>query len=156
MVPNPWELEDEPAFTYDDNINKILQYLDYDSAFIDYEDGGNVYINNRMGKFYFKLDEGKYVSWKASLEGAPGSFGFTDENGHWIMDGDVKATSIGGPIDPNVMNYIYIKAVDPASPTTNKAKLRIRGTDSNEEDTVLLNLVNNENVVEWTIVQNAQ
>ncbi len=156
VVPNPWELEDEPPFSYDDNINKILQPLDYDSAYIDYEDGGNVYINNRMGKFYFKLDEGKYISWKATLEGAPGSFGFTDENGHWIMDGSVKATSVGGPVDPNVMNYIYIKAVDPASPTTNRAKLRIRGTDSEGEDTVLLNLVNNEHVVEWTIVQNAQ
>lgn len=156
VVPNPWDLEDEPAFTYDDNINRIIQYLDYDSAFIDYEDGGNVYINNRMGKFYFQLDEGKYISWKASLEGAPGSFGFTDENGQWIMDGENRATSIGGPVDPNVMNYIYVKAVDTASPTTNRAKLRIRGTDSNGDDTVLLNLVNNENVVEWTIVQNAQ
>ena len=156
VVPNPWELEDEPPFNYDDNINKILQPLDYDSAYIDYEEGGNVYINNRMGKFYFKLDEGKYISWKATLEGAPGSFGFTDENGHWIMDGSVKATSVGGPVDPNVMNYIYIKAVDPASPTTNRAKLRIRGTDSEGEDTVLLNLVNNKDVVEWTIVQNAQ
>lgn len=156
VVPNPWELEDEPPFNYDDNINKILQPLDYDSAYIDYEEGGNVYINNRMGKFYFKLDEGKYISWKATLEGAPGSFGFTDENGHWIMDGSVKATSVGGPVDPNVMNYIYIKAVDPASPTTNRAKLRIRGTDSEGEDTVLLNLVNNQDVVEWTIVQNAQ
>lgn len=156
VVPNPWELEDEPPFSYDDDINKIIQSLDYDSAFIDYEDGGNVYINNRMGKFYFQLGEGKYISWKASLEGAPGSFGFTDEEGHWIMDGTVKATSIGGPIDPAVMNYIYVKAVDPASPTTNRAKLRIRGTDSSGEDTVLLNLVNNDNCVEWTIVQNAQ
>lgn len=156
VIPAPWELEDEPPFSYDDNINKIIQPLDYDSAFVDYVDGGNVYINNRMGKFYFQMDEGKYVSWKASLEGAPGSFGFTDENGQWIMDGDHRATSVGGAIDPNVMNYIYVKAVDPASPTTNRAKLRIRGTDSFGEDTVLLNLVNNEKVVEWTIVQNAQ
>ena len=154
VTPEPWELEDLPAYTFRNDENWPIQYLDYDSAYIDYEEGGNVYINNRMGKFSFQLNSGKYLSWQASLVGDP-AFGFTDENGHFLMEGGEMVSSIRGPIDPNVMNYIYVRAINSSSTVTSRAKLRIYGIDSNGDATALLYLVNNPDVVEWTIVQNA-
>ena len=154
VTPEPWELEDLPAYTFRNDENWPIQYLDYDSAYIDYEEGGNVYINNRMGKFSFQLNSGKYLSWQASLVGDP-AFGFTDENGHFLMEGGEMVSSIRGPIDPNVMNYIYVRAINSSATVTSRAKLRIYGIDSNGDATALLYLVNNPDVVEWTIVQNA-
>ena len=154
VVPQPWEVEDQPAYTFDSRENEAIQPLDYDSAYIDYEEDGNVYINNRMGKFYFLLGEGKYLSWQASLVGDP-AFGFTDENGNFLMEGGQLVSSIRGAIDPSSMNYIYVRAIDPQSTVTNRAKLRIYGIDSNNDATALLYIVNNDKVVEWTIVQNA-
>ena len=156
VVPRPWELE-ETDFDYTGDENKVIQGLTYDSAFIDYADpAGNVYINNRMGKFYFKLGEGRYKIWQASLVG-DAAFGFTDENGNWLYeaDGVTKVTSIRAAIDEDVMNYLYIKALDSSSTVTSRAKLRIYGIDSNGDATAMLNLVDMDGVVEWTIVQNA-
>ena len=154
VIPEPWELEDLPAYTFSNDENWPIQYLDYDSAFVDYEENGNVYINNRMGKFYFQLAAGKYLSWQASLVG-DSAFGFTDENGNFLMENGERVSSIRGPIDPNVMNYIYVKAVNTSSTVASKAKLRIYGIDSNGDATALLYLVNSSDVVEWTIIQNA-
>ena len=155
VVPQPWELESFD-FDYNANINDVIQALTYDSSFIDYADAdGNVYINNRMGKFYFKLGAGKFASWQASLVG-DASFGFTDENGNWILDehGN-RVASIRGAIDPEVMNYIYIKPINTEATVTSHAKLRIYYIDAAGDAVVALNLVNMAGVTEWTIWQNA-
>lgn len=155
VVPKPWEL-DNFEFDYNANINDVIQSLTYDSSYIDYADAaGNVYINNRMGKFYFRLGAGKYATWQASLVG-DAAFGFTDENGNFLLDehGE-RVSSIRHAINPAETNYIYIKAIDSESPVTSQAKLRIYYIDATGDAVVALNLVNQVNVTEWTIVQNA-
>lgn len=155
VVPQPWDLKDF-EFDYNANINDVIQALTYDSSYIDYADAhGNVYINNRMGKFYFKLGTGKFASWQASLVG-DAAFGFTDENGNFLLDDHGnRVSSIRNAIDPDVMNYIYIKPVDSEASVTSHAKLRIYYIDATGDATVALNLVNMEGVTEWTIWQNA-
>ena len=155
VVPRPWDLK-EFDFDYNANINDVIQALTYDSSYIDYADEhGNVYINNRMGKFYFKLGAGKYASWQASLVG-DAAFGFTDENGNFLVDehGN-RVASIRNAIDPDVMNYIYIKPINTEATVTSHAKLRIYYIDATGDAVVALNLVNMANVTEWTIWQNA-
>ena len=155
VIPQPWDLK-EFDFDYNANINDVIQALTYDSSYIDYADAdGNVYINNRMGKFYFKLGAGKYASWQASLVG-DAAFGFTDENGNWILDDHGnRVASIRGAIDPEVMNYLYIKPIDTEATVTSHAKLRIYYIDATGDAVVALNLVNLQGVTEWTIWQNA-
>lgn len=155
VVPQPWDLK-EFDFDYNANINDVIQALTYDSSYIDYADAhGNVWINNRMGKFYFKLGVGKYSSWQASLVG-DAAFGFCDENGNFLLDGSGhRVSSIRNAIDPDVMNYIYIKAIDSEASVTSHAKLRIYYIDATGDATVALNLVNMDGVTEWTIWQNA-
>jgi len=155
VVPQPWDLK-EFDFDYNANINDVIQALTYDSSYIDYADAhGNVWINNRMGKFYFKLGTGKFSSWQASLVG-DAAFGFCDENGNFLLDGSGhRVSSIRNAIDPDVMNYIYIKAIDSEASVTSRAKLRIYYIDATGDATVALNLVNMDGVTEWTIWQNA-
>ena len=155
VVPQPWDLK-EFYFDYNANVNDVIQPLTYDSSFIDYADaGGNVYINNRMGKFFFQLGAGKYASWQASLVG-DAAFGFCDENGNFILDehGN-RVASIRNAIDPEVMNYIYIKPVNTEASVTSHAKLRIYYIDATGDAVVALNLVEMAGVTEWTIWQNA-
>ena len=161
VVPQPWELDDF-EFDYNANMNEVTQALTYDSSYIDWADAsGHVYINNRLGKFYFRLGAGKYSSWQASLVptggSSPGAFGFTDENGNWLLedDGVTKVSYIRGSINPSVTNFIYVKAVDTEATVTSSAILRIYFIDAAGDATVALNLVNQRNVNEWTIVQNA-
>lgn len=155
VVPRPWDLE-ETSFDYTSNINDVIQALTYDSSYIDYADAaGNVYINNRMGKFYFRLGTGKYIAWQAALVG-DAAFGFTDENGNFLLDANgERVSSIRGGVDPEVTNYIYVKALNSSSTVTSRAKLRIYYIDSNSDVTAAMNLVNVTGVNEWTIVQNA-
>lgn len=155
VVPKPWDLK-EFEFDYNANNNDVIQPLTYDSSFIDYADAsGNVYINNRMGKFFFQLGAGKYASWQASLVG-DAAFGFCDENGNFILDehGN-RVASIRNAIDPEVMNYIYIKPVNSEASVTSHAKLRIYYIDATGDAVVALNLVEMDGVTEWTIWQNA-
>lgn len=155
VVPQPWDLR-EFEFDYNANVNDVIQTLTYDSSFIDYADAsGNVYINNRMGKFFFQLGAGKYASWQASLVG-DAAFGFCDENGNFILDehGN-RVASIRNAIDPEVMNYIYIKPVNTEASVTSHAKLRIYYIDATGDAVVALNLVEMAGVTEWTIWQNA-
>ncbi len=155
VVPKPWDLK-EFEFDYNANVNDVIQPLTYDSSFIDYADAsGNVYINNRMGKFFFQLGAGKYASWQASLVG-DAAFGFCDENGNFILDDHGnRVASIRNAIDPEVMNYIYIKPVNSEASVTSHAKLRIYYIDATGDAVVALNLVEMAGVTEWTIWQNA-
>lgn len=155
VVPQPWDLK-EFDFDYNANVNDVIQPLTYDSSYIDYADAsGNVYINNRMGKFFFQLGAGKYASWQASLVG-DAAFGFCDENGNFILDDHGnRVTSIRNAIDPEVMNYIYIKPVNSEASVTSHAKLRIYYIDATGDAVVALNLVEMAGVTEWTIWQNA-
>lgn len=155
VVPQPWDLK-EFDFDYNANINDVIQALTYDSSYIDYADAqGNVYINNRMGKFYFKLGAGKYASWQASLVG-DAAFGFCDENGNFLLnEHGQRVNSIRRAIDPDVMNYIYVKPIDTEATVTSHAKLRIYYIDATGDAVVALNLVNQGDIREWTIWQNA-
>lgn len=154
VVPQPWDLK-EFDFDYNANINDVIQNLTYDSSTVDYVEGENVYINNRMGKFYFKLGAGKYASWQASLVG-DAAFGFCDENGNFLLDGHGnRVSSIRNAIDPSVMNYIYIKPINSEASVTSHAKLRIYYIDATGDATVALNLIRDDSITEWTIWQNA-
>ena len=168
VIPQQWDLE-ETLYDYDQTLNPILQALTYDSDFVYQVVNDNVYINNRMGKFYFRLGSGKYLYWQASLVGDD-AFAFTDENGEYLLDGNGDyLTSIRGNIGEE-MNYIYVKATNTSSPVTSSAKLRIYLFDSDNHAIVALPIVPNwlflnatytgaggatERVQEWTVVQAA-
>lgn len=156
LVPRNWELSEQEK-DYTDDENPRLQLLTYDSDYIDYARGGDVYINNRLGKFYFRLGTGKYKFWQASLISSEGSevFGFCDSEGNFLLDDQGnKQTLIRGPIDGSMCN-LYMRALDPSSTTGGKAKLRIYLFDSDDVPTIALNLVGLAGVTEWTIIQNA-
>mgnify|MGYP006873007125 CR=1 FL=1 len=156
LVPQRWEVE-EMEYDYTDDENPRIQELTYDSDYIDYAIGGDVYINNRLGKFYFCLGEGKYKYWQASMISSDGNevFGFCDSDGNFLYDGEGHLQSIiRGPIDGSMSN-IYMRALNSSSTTGGRAKLRIYLFDSDEVPTIALNLVKMAGVTEWTIVQNA-
>lgn len=166
VIPQPWDLQE---IIYDINapLNAIRQPLTYDGNFIYQWDRDKVYINNRMGKFYFRLDRGKYLYWQASLIGDD-AFAFTDENGNYLLDDKGNfMTSIRGDISGE-MNYIYVKATNTSSKVTSQAKLRIYLFDADnhavvalpQEGWLFINATYEENgqtkrVQEWTVVQSA-
>lgn len=153
VTPQPWTLE-EQAYEYLDTKNEVIQHLTYDGSTVDYADAaGNVYINNRMARFFFQLRQGKYVSWKAILVG-DSAFGFTDASGNFLREGGKLVSSVGGTINEAVTNNIYIRALDDTATVTSRAKLRIYYLDANGHATAALDLVNMDGVTEWTIVQN--
>ncbi|MBQ6016019.1 MAG: hypothetical protein IJL22_06945 [Bacteroidales bacterium] len=167
VIPQPWDLQ-ETTYDYNSFINPVQQSLTYDSDFVYEVIGSNVYINNRMGKFYFKLGSGMYLYWQASLIGDD-AFAFTDENGEYLLDdnGDYR-TTVRGDIGEN-MNYIYVKAINTSSHVTSKAKLRIYLFNSENRATVALpqdnwpfvssSYINGQGqqvrVMEWNVVQTA-
>ena len=167
VIPQPWDLQ-ETTYDYNSFINPVQQSLTYDSDFVYEVIGSNVYINNRMGKFYFKLGSGMYLYWQASLIGDD-AFAFTDENGEYLLDdnGDYR-TTVRGDIGEN-MNYIYVKAINTSSQVTSKAKLRIYLFNSENRATVALpqdnwpfvsaSYINGQGqqvrVMEWNVVQTA-
>lgn len=166
VIPQPWDLN-EVIYDLNAPLNVVKQPLTYDGNFIYQQIQDKVYINNRMGKFYFKLDPGKYLYWQASLIGDD-AFAFTDENGNYLVDdnGNYK-TSIRGDISGD-MNYIYVKAINTSSRVTSQAKLRIYLFDADnhavvalpQENWLFINATYEENgvtkrVQEWTVVQTA-
>lgn len=167
VIPQQWDLY-ETVYDYNSFINPVEQSLTYDSDFVYEVIGSNVYINNRMGKFYFKLGSGMYLYWQASLIGDD-AFAFTDANGEYLRDSDGNLmTSIRGDIGDE-MNYIYIKAINTASQVTSKAKLRIYLFNSENRAVVALPKNNwlfvsssyldgegqLKQVQEWSVVQSA-
>lgn len=166
VIPQPWDLQ-ETVFDYNSFVNPVIQSLTYDSDFVYQVINDNVYINNRMGKFYFKLGSGMYLYWQASLIGDD-AFAFTDENGEYLRneDGSFK-TAIRGNIGDD-MNYIYVKAINTAAQVTSKAKLRIYLFNSENRAVVALPKDNwlfvsstyidqgeMKRVQEWSVVQSA-
>lgn len=166
VIPQPWDLQ-ETVFDYNSFVNPVIQSLTYDSDFVYQVINDNVYINNRMGKFYFKLGSGMYLYWQASLIGDD-AFAFTDENGEYLRneDGSFK-TAIRGNIGDD-MNYIYVKAINTAAQVTSKAKLRIYLFNSENRAVVALPKDNwlfvsstyidqdeIKRVQEWSVVQSA-
>ena len=84
------------------------------------------------------------------------AFGFCDEDGNFLLnEHGNRVNSIRNAIDPDVMNYIYIKPIDTEATVTSHAKLRIYYIDATGDATVALNLVNQGDIREWTIWQNA-
>nr|MCR5519330.1 hypothetical protein [Bacteroidales bacterium] len=167
VIPQPWDLN-ETTYDYNTFINPVIQSLTYDSDFVYEVIGSNVYINNRMGKFYFKLGSGMYLYWQASLIGDD-AFAFTDENGNYLLDDDGSyRTTVRGDIGQN-MNYIYVKAINTSSQVTSKAKLRIYLFNSENRAVVALpksnwlfvsatytnSLGESVPVQEWSVVQTA-
>lgn len=167
VIPQPWDLN-QTVYDYNTFLNPVEQSLTYDSDFVYDVIGSNVYINNRMGKFYFKLGSGMYLYWQASLIGDD-AFAFTDENGEYLRDDNGELlTSVRGNIGEE-MNYIYVKAINTASQVTSRAKLRIYLFNSENRAVVALprsnwlfvssSYINGEGqsvqVQEWTVVQTA-
>ena len=167
VIPQPWDLH-ETVYDYNTFLNPVEQSLTYDSDFVYDVIGSNVYINNRMGKFYFKLGSGMYLYWQASLIGDD-AFAFTDENGQYLRgDNNELLTTIRGNIGDE-MNYIYVKAINTASQVTSKAKLRIYLFNSENRAVVALprsnwlfvssSYINGDGqtvqVQEWNVVQTA-
>ena len=167
VIPQPWDLY-ETTYDYNNFLNPVEQSLTYDSDFVYEVIDDNVYINNRMGKFYFRLGSGMYLYWQASLIGDD-AFAFTDENGNYLRDdaGDLL-TTVRGDISRET-NYIYVKAINTASKVTSKAKLRIYLFNSENHAVVALPQPNwlfvsasyldsnnqTKRVEEWTVVQTA-
>ena len=166
VIPQPWDLQ-ETVYDYNSFVNPVIQSLTYDANFVYRVENDNVYINNRMGKFYFKLGSGMYLYWQASLIGDD-AFAFTDENGEYLKndDGSFKTTVRGNIGDE--MNYIYVKAINTSSQVTSKAKLRIYLFNSENRAVVALPKDNwlfvsatyieqdeMKRVQEWSVVQAA-
>ena len=167
VIPQPWDLH-ETTYDYNNFLNPVEQSLTYDSDFVYEVIDDNVYINNRMGKFYFRLGSGMYLYWQASLIGDD-AFAFTDENGNYLWDeaGNLM-TSVRGELAGNT-NYIYVKAINTASKVTSKAKLRIYLFNSENHAVVALPQPNwlfvsasytdangqPKRVEEWSVVQTA-
>jgi len=167
VIPQPWDLY-ETTYDYNSFVNPVEQSLTYDSDYVYEVLDDNVYINNRMGKFYFRLGSGMYLYWQASLIGDD-AFAFTDENGEYLLDDDGNyRTTVRGDL-AGVTNYIYVKAINTSSKVTSKAKLRIYLFNSENHAVVALprdNWLfvsatytdgngNTKRVQEWNVVQTA-
>ncbi len=166
VIPQPWDLH-ETTYDYNGFINPVEQSLTYDANFVYDVVEDKVYINNRMGKFYFRLGTGTYLYWQASLIGDD-AFAFTDENGEYLRDNSGNLmTSIRGDLDGST-SYIYVKAINTASRVTSQAKLRIYLFNSENHAVVALPKDNwlfvsstyidggqQKRVQEWTVVQTA-
>lgn len=167
VIPQPWDLH-ETTYDYNTFLNPVEQSLTYDSDFVYEVIDDHVYINNRMGKFYFRLGSGMYLYWQASLIGDD-AFAFTDENGNYLRDeaGNLR-TTVRGDLSGET-NYIYVKAINTASRVTSKAKLRIYLFNSENHAVVALPQPNwlfvsasytdsngqTKRVEEWSVVQTA-
>ena len=169
VVPQQWDLK-QPTYDFNKEENPVIEHLDY--VDIVGESGGVVTINNSVGHFKFRLGEGRYILWQASLVSLSGdaNFAFCDENGvfyeeyYQAGDGTTRsrpAATIRDVIDPNVTNHIYVRAIDVTDGEPHSAKLRIYGFDSQTaagdpgNSKVLLYLIHpNFGVNEWTIYQN--
>lgn len=167
VIPQPWDLH-ETTYDYNGFINPVEQSLTYDANFVYDVVEDKVYINNRMGKFYFRLGTGTYLYWQASLIGDD-AFAFTDENGEYLRDNSGNLmTSIRGDLNGST-SYIYVKAINTASRVTSQAKLRIYLFNSENHAVVALPKDNwlfvsstysdaqghLHRVQEWTVVQTA-
>ena len=157
----PWELETF-SYEYTDANYRVVEYLTFDSDYIDYRIDDKVYINNRVGKFTFCVEGGRYLYWRASL--IPNSaFGFTDEYGNYLKDTSGELlTMISGRLGIEVHNEIYIKALNTSSTTMNSARLRLYFYDGEGNAVVPMNLINlktsganPQQILEWVVVQNA-
>ena len=159
MQVQPWEMS-EFSYEYTNRDYSVIEHLTFDSDFIDYRIDDKVYINNRMGKFTFRVDGGKYLYWRASLIG-DNAFAFTDKFGNYLTDTSGELlTMLPGTLDKDVSNEIYIKALNTSSTVLSNARLRLYFYTGEGEAVVPLNLVNlkcanGDPILEWTVVQNA-
>ena len=160
VVTQPWDLA-EYSLLYDTRINGVSQYLTYENA--DRGDSrGNVYVNNRITRFYFKLGPGMYSLWRARIIGngasgnGAGAFAFCDAEGNYYPDAgeeDGRSRTLVHAINPDETYNIYVRAVNTEAGVYSSAKLRIYYEDDDNNTTVALNLVNLNGVVEYTLVQ---
>ena len=164
----PWEVLNR-TYSYSEDDYEVIDWLTFDSEWIDYRIDNLVYINNRVGKFTFRARGGKYVRWMAELRPSPegngtDGFHFTDKNGVPLTYPDgTELDELYGELGENVYNEIYIQARNLEAPKINAATLRFT-FDNNAtplEAVVPLNLINQyynnttKRIQEWTVVQNA-
>ena len=164
----PWEVLTR-TYSYSEDDYEVIDWLTFDSEWIDYRVDNLVYINNRVGKFTFRVKGGKYVRWMAELRPSPegngtDGFHFTDRNGVPLTYPDgTELDELYGELGENVYNEIYIQARNLEAPKINAATLRFT-FDNNAtplEAVVPLNLINQyyngttKRIQEWTVVQNA-
>ncbi len=164
----PWEVLNR-TYSYSEDDYEVIDWLTFDSEWIDYRVDNLVYINNRVGKFTFRVKGGKYVRWMAELRPSPegdgtDGFRFTDRNGVPLTYTDgTELDELYGELGENVYNEIYVQARNLEAPKINAATLRFT-FDNNAtplEAVVPLNLINQyyngttKRIQEWTVVQNA-
>lgn len=164
----PWEVLNR-TYSYSEDDYEVIDWLTFDSEWIDYRVDNLVYINNRVGKFTFRVRGGKYVRWMAELRPSPegngtDGFRFTDKNGVPLTYPDgTELDELYGELGEDVYNEIYIQARNLEAPKINAATLRFT-FDNNAtplEAVVPLNLINQyyngttKRIQEWTVVQNA-
>lgn len=164
----PWEVLNR-TYSYSEDDYEVIDWLTFDSEWIDYRVDNLVYINNRVGKFTFRVRGGKYVRWMAELRPSPegngtDGFHFTDKNGVPLTYPDgTELDELYGELGENVYNEIYVQARNLEAPKINAATLRFT-FDNNAtplEAVVPLNLINQyynnttKRIQEWTVVQNA-
>ena len=164
----PWEVLNR-TYSYSEDDYEVIDWLTFDSEWIDYRVDNLVYINNRVGKFTFRVRGGKYVRWMAELRPSPegngtDGFHFTDKNGVPLTYPDgTELDELYGELGEDVYNEIYIQARNLEAPKINAATLRFT-FDNNAtplEAVVPLNLINQyyngttKRIQEWTVVQNA-
>ena len=164
----PWEVLNR-TYSYSEADYEVIDWLTFDSEWIDYRVDNLVYINNRVGKFTFRVRGGKYVRWMAELRPSPAGngtdgFHFTDKNGVPLTYPDgTELDELYGELGEDVYNEIYIQARNLEAPKINAATLRFT-FDNNAtplEAVVPLNLINQlyngttKRIEEWTVVQNA-
>lgn len=164
----PWEVLNR-TYSYSEDDYEVIDWLTFDSEWIDYRVDNLVYINNRVGKFTFRVKGGKYVRWMAELRPSPegngtDGFHFTDKNGVPLTYPDgTELDELYGELGENVYNEIYVQARNLEAPKINAATLRFT-FDNNAtplEAVVPLNLINQyynnttKRIQEWTVVQNA-
>lgn len=164
----PWEVFNR-TYSYSEDDYQVIDWLTFDSEWIDYRVDNLVYINNRVGKFTFRVKGGKYVRWMAELRPSPegngtDGFHFTDKNGVPLTYPDgTELDELYGELGENVYNEIYVQARNLEAPKINAATLRFT-FDNNAtplEAVVPLNLINQyyngttKRIQEWTVVQNA-
>ena len=164
----PWEVLNR-TYSYSEDDYEVIDWLTFDSEWIDYRVDNLVYINNRVGKFTFRVKGGKYVRWMAELRPSPegngtDGFRFTDKNGVPLTYPDgTELDELYGELGEDVYNEVYIQARNLEATKINAATLRFT-FDNNAtplEAVVPLNLINQyynnttKRIQEWTVVQNA-
>lgn len=132
-------------------VSDKIQWNDNTISHLDEHTGEVVLSNTKVAECYFKIDAPQGAKWHASfvpIQGHAGAFTFVDPD----TNEDINEPSG----DLGKIGRIKIRVTDGTNLTnTNKAKLRIIVTTSNDEQSIVVeNLCSGHDYNEYTLVQN--